>query len=187
VIDESWDLCPYCPAERGNAAMSIVRPSVVSPRLSTEHRNRLEAIEDVAPRTGGPALVSRTTAVPRVNFGESSKRRYVVGWLVGLNGTSRGESFPIRIGRNVIGRDPRSDVTVGDDQVSAHHADLVFRLDEKRYILMDHNSTNGTFVNEMEIEPRKDLSRLDVVRLGTYKFLFIPLEGFSWEDEGHSR
>lgn len=167
--------------------MSIVRPSVVSPRLSTEHRNRLEAIEDVAPRTGGPALVSRTTAVPRVNFGESSKRRYVVGWLVGLNGTSRGESFPIRIGRNVIGRDPRSDVTVGDDQVSAHHADLVFRLDEKRYILMDHNSTNGTFVNEMEIEPRKDLSRLDVVRLGTYKFLFIPLEGFSWEDEGHSR
>ena len=88
---------------------------------------------------------------------ELQPQRYVVGWLVGLNGTARGESFPVRMGRNVLGRDRRSDIVVNDDQASSHHADLVFRPEERRFILMDHNSTNGTYVNESEIEPRRDL------------------------------
>jgi len=112
--------------------------------------------------------------------------RYVVGWLVCLNGAMRGESYAIRIGRNVLGRDRRSDVVVSDDQASAHHADLVFRPEEKRFILMDHNSTNGTYVNEMEIEPRRDLAVKDVIRIGAQKFLFVPLieDDFYWDDEG---
>jgi pSer/pThr/pTyr-binding forkhead associated (FHA) protein len=116
----------------------------------------------------------------------NTTKRYVVAWLVGLNGTSRGESFPVRMGRNVIGRDRRSDVVLQDDQASSHHADLVFRPEEKRFILMDHNSTNGTYVNETEIEPRRDLAARDVIRIGSQRFLFTPLcqEGFHWDDEG---
>jgi pSer/pThr/pTyr-binding forkhead associated (FHA) protein len=110
----------------------------------------------------------------------------VVGWLVGLNVTARGEAFPVRIGRNVLGRDQRSDVVINDDQASSHHADLVFRPEERRFILMDHNSTNGTYVNEVEIEPRRDLATKDIVRIGSHRFLFMPLchEGFYWDDEG---
>ena len=113
-------------------------------------------------------------------------RRYVVGWLVGLNQSARGESFPVRIGRNVLGRDRKSDIHIPDDLASSHHADLVFRPEERRYILMDANSTNGTFVNDQEIQPRRDLFPNDVVRIGTHRFLFVPLcrEGFYWEDEG---
>ena len=113
-------------------------------------------------------------------------RRYVVGWLIGVNGNARGESFAVRMGRNVLGRDRRSDIVVNDDQASSHHADLVFRPEERRYILMDHNSTNGTYVNEEEIEPRRDLANNDVIRIGSHKFLFLPLcrEGFYWDDEG---
>ncbi len=66
------------------------------------------------------------------------------------------------MGRNVIGRDRRSDIVINDDQASSHHADLVFRPEERRFILMDHNSTNGTYVNETEIEPRRDLSGKDI-------------------------
>ena len=51
---------------------------------------------------------------------------------------------------------------------------------------MDHNSTNGTYVNEKEIEPRQDLAARDVVRVGEHKFLFIPLcdQLFYWDEEG---
>jgi pSer/pThr/pTyr-binding forkhead associated (FHA) protein len=51
---------------------------------------------------------------------------------------------------------------------------------------MDHNSTNGTYVNDLEIEPRRDLADRDVVRIGSHKFLFMPLcnEGFYWDEEG---
>ncbi len=128
----------------------------------------------------------RTVAAPKIGPADAQPQRYVVGWLVGLNGTARGESFPLRIGRNTLGRDRRSDVVINDDQASSHHADLVFRPEERRFILMDHNSTNGTYVNEQEIEPRRDLVGNDIVRIGSHRFLFTPLcnENFYWDDEG---
>lgn len=129
--------------------------------------------------------VDRTVAVQKLDP-LAAPKRYVVGWLVGLNGAARGESYPVRIGRNVLGRDRRSDIVIGDDQASSHHADLVFRPEERRFILMDHNSTNGTYVNDLEIEPRRDLAANDIVRIGSHKFLFTPLcnEGFYWDEEG---
>ncbi|HYR27312.1 MAG TPA: FHA domain-containing protein, partial [Thermoanaerobaculia bacterium] len=138
------------------------------------------AAAPAAVATGQP---ERTVAASR---GELQQKRYVVGWLVGLNGSARGESYPVRMGRNVIGRDRRSDIVINDDQASSHHADLVFRPEERRFILMDHNSTNGTYVNEQEIEPRRDLAGKDVVRIGSHRFVFMPLchDGFHWDDEG---
>ncbi|HEX8620196.1 MAG TPA: FHA domain-containing protein, partial [Thermoanaerobaculia bacterium] len=64
--------------------------------------------------------------------------------------------------------------------------DLIFRPEEKRFILMDHNSTNGTYVNEAEIEPRRDLAPNDVIRVGAQRFMFVRFchEGFHWDDEG---
>jgi hypothetical protein len=140
-------------------------------------------------RAGGlaPALlpIDRTVTVNKLDS-QAPPKRYVVGWLVGLSGSVRGESFPVRMGRNVLGRDHRSDISINDDQASSHHADLVFRPDERRFILMDHNSTNGTFVNDSEIEPRRDLQRDDVIRIGSHRFLFMPLcqNGTYWDDEG---
>ena len=193
-IDESWDLCPYCPAESPQTDIPIVRPSrVVSPQ--PEARSVAAPPPTTAvPRRENPPVqappMERTVAVPRIDITggmpAAQTKRYVVGWLVGLSGAARGESYPIRMGRNVLGRDRRSDIVVNDDQASAHHADLVFRPEERRFILMDHNSTNGTYVNEAEIEPRRDLSGRDIIRIGSHKFLFMPLcqDGFYWDDEG---
>jgi hypothetical protein len=197
-IDESWDLCPYCPAETAEPEIPIVRPTRFGANDSHAGRSASAAAAAVAaapasvPRRSEPGLMQappmeRTIAVARVNLDPSAQpKRYVVGWLIGLTGPARGESFAVRMGRNVLGRDRRSDIVVNDDQASSHHADLVFRPEERRYILMDHNSTNGTYVNEGEIEPRRDLVTNDVIRIGGHKFLFLPLcrEGFYWDDEG---
>jgi hypothetical protein len=198
-IDESWDLCPYCPQDASEPEIPVVRPRAaeLSPRVAASAA-AAPAVE-AAPRrpatlsgaaaaavavASPPPQVERTVA-SRLDPG-SQQKRYVVGWLIGLNGASRGESFPVRMGRNVIGRDRRSDIVIQDDQASSHHADLVFRPEERRYILMDHNSTNGTYVNEAEIEPRRDLIGKDVVRIGSHRFVFMPLchDGFYWDDEG---
>ena len=187
-IDESWDLCPYCPAENAEAEIPIVRPA----RGPDPPPRRPTAVPPpaAAPRRDSPAVVQappmeRTIAAQKIDPNAAPKR-YVVGWLVGLNGTARGESYPVRIGRNILGRDRRSDIVVNDDQASSHHADLVFRPEERRFILMDHNSTNGTYVNEGEIEPRRDLAPQDVIRIGSHRFLFMPLckEDFFWDEEG---
>ena len=200
-IDESWDLCPYCPADESapEPDIPVVRPSRFTsaqnePRPATQAGIRPSTHAEPrrpvpVPPLRDPAVqappMERTVAVPKGSMAVDAKR-YVVGWLVGLNGSSRGESFPVRIGRNVLGRDRRSDIVVNDEQASSHHADLVFRPEERRFILMDHNSTNGTYVNEGEIEPRRDLAEKDIIRIGSQQFLFMPLchEGFYWDDEG---
>lgn len=190
-IDESWDLCPYCPVESGEQEIPVVRPSravapVEPPRSVVAPPPPAPAV----PRRDAPPVqappMERTVAVQKIEVAGSQPKRYVVGWLVGLNGTTRGESFPVRMGRNILGRDRRSDIVVNDDQASAHHADLVFRPEERRFILMDHNSTNGTYVNDVEIEPRRDLASKDIIRIGSHSFLFMPLcqDGFYWDDEG---
>jgi hypothetical protein len=196
-IDESWDLCPYCPQDDAEPEIPVVRPRAVDPSPATRAvptgAVAAPAADAPAGRSGPrsmsgamlavqPPPMERTVAAAQIN----ASKRYVVGWLVGLNGMSRGESYPVRMGRNVIGRDKRSDIVIQDEQASSHHADLVFRPEERRFILMDHNSTNGTYVNEHEIEPRRDLVPKDVIRIGSQKFLFTPLchDGFHWEDEG---
>jgi hypothetical protein len=199
-IDESWDICPYCPQDQSEPEIPVVRPRAVEPPPARSlagvpsSGGAVAAVADQSASRGGhrssgsalaavqPPPMERTIAAAQVNV----QKRYVVAWLVGLSGAARGESYPVRMGRNVIGRDRRSDIVIQDDQASSHHADLVFRPEEKRFILMDHNSTNGTYVNETEIEPRRDLAPKDVIRIGAQKFLFTPLchEGFYWDDEG---
>jgi hypothetical protein len=198
-IDESWDLCPYCPAESGEQEIPVVRPARAAPAEPAPARPMSTAPVSAPRRTEAPVApaapvapvvqmptLERTVAVPKSEVAGAPVKHYVVGWLVGLNDATRGESFPVRIGRNVLGRDRRSDIVITDDQASSHHADLVFRPEERRFILMDHNSTNGTYVNEVEIEPRRDLAVKDVIRIGSQKFLFMPLiqDGFYWDDEG---
>jgi hypothetical protein len=194
-IDESWDICPYCPAQKDSAEIPVIRPSRFEaarpaeyPQPASERRSSVAAVPLAASpmaASPGPLPLERTVAVSRLDSPPQLKR-YVVGWLVGLSGSARGESFAVRMGRNVLGRDHRSDISINDDQASSHHADLVFRPDEKRFILMDHNSTNGTYVNDTEIEPRRDLQKDDVIRIGAHRFLFMPLcqNGFYWDDEG---
>lgn len=201
-IDESWDLCPYCPAEVSAepegpsrsarlASVDAPRPQtragtlpqtrpMPAPPPATQAPRREPATGPVAPP------MERTVAVQKIGGATAEPKRYVVGWLIGLSGVARGESYAVRIGRNILGRDRRSDIVINDDQASSHHADLVFRPEERRFILMDHNSTNGTYVNETEIEPRRDLAANDVVRIGAQRFLFVPLchEGFYWDEEG---
>jgi hypothetical protein len=202
-IDESWDICPYCPQDASEPEIPVVRPraaeAVVSPAPSVPSgptgsqpvarfdesaglRARHSRDSSSSALAVAPAPMERTVAASRLD----AQKRYVVGWLVGLSGAARGESFPVRMGRNVVGRDRKSDIVINDDQASAHHADLVFRPEEKRFILMDHNSTNGTYVNETEIEPRRDLAAKDVIRIGAQRFIFMPLchDGFHWDDEG---
>ena len=198
-IDESWDLCPYCPIDEDEPEIPIVRPTrfggadpakpaVAEPEPPPRRPVAVPPPPPLRRETSAAAVqappMERTVAASQLNA-----KRYVVGWLVGLNGASRGESYAVRMGRNVIGRDRRSDIAIDDDQASSHHADLVFRPEERRFILMDHNSTNGTYVNEVEIEPRRDLIEKDVIRIGSHKFLFMPLcdEGFFWDEEGALR
>lgn len=191
-IDESWDICPYCPPDSG-----YQRPDPEPSRLQRPEAPAINPDRSAAARPAPePDMSSSSDAIgsgPQRTMAaaklDPDQRRYVVGWLVGLNGKARGEAYPVRMGRNILGRSRESEIVIQDDQASAQHADLVYRPEERRYILMDRNSTNGTYVNGKEIEPRRDLTSRDVVTVGSHRFLFVALSelGLDWDDRGELR
>jgi len=72
-------------------------------------------------------------------------------------------------GQLQIGRDPSNDVTLNAPLVSRFHA-LIERIGQ-RYRVSDLASSNGTFVNDQQIEAETWLKTGDAVRIGPYRFV----------------
>jgi len=66
--------------------------------------------------------------------------------LVVRRGPQEGQIFPLSGDLLTIGRDPMSDVTITDPEVSRQHARLTL-TEEGAYEVQDLGSTNGTFVD----------------------------------------
>jgi class 3 adenylate cyclase len=72
-----------------------------------------------------------------------------------------------------VGRDPTSDISlVADLRVSRQQATI--RYDNEQWVIFDHESANGTYVNGRRISehPLRDGDR---IRLGKSTFIFVPI------------
>ncbi len=70
-----------------------------------------------------------------------------------------------------IGRDPECDLTLDSPLVSRHHARL--ERSGPTHVLIDLDSTNGTYVNSQRIE-RQVLRAGDIVQIGPYRLTYQP-------------
>jgi pSer/pThr/pTyr-binding forkhead associated (FHA) protein len=69
----------------------------------------------------------------------------------------------------VFGREAGCDVVVAGKDVSRRHAEIVHT--PRGYLVVD-SSTNGTFVNEEQVQGQRILARTDVIRIGEEQFRF---------------
>ncbi|MCB9746701.1 MAG: FHA domain-containing protein [Alphaproteobacteria bacterium] len=78
--------------------------------------------------------------------------RRIRGWLASFDFDDNGESFVLRQGENVLGRDPRacSVLLAGDPGVSRQHCVITAR--EDGVYLSDADSQNGTTLNGEALE-----------------------------------
>jgi hypothetical protein len=95
-----------------------------------------------------------------------------VGWIVALNGPLKGLDFRLVSGKNVIGTAADCDIVITDQFMSARHA--VLRHDEGSFVLLDLDSTNGSFVNDTQVS-KEELIDNDRVRLGKTDLKFKSL------------
>jgi pSer/pThr/pTyr-binding forkhead associated (FHA) protein len=70
-----------------------------------------------------------------------------------------------------IGRNPDNDMVLDDPQVSGSHAEI--RRGENEVVVVDLESRNGTFVNEVQVTTPQTLRHNDVLRLGATQMTFI--------------
>ena len=81
----------------------------------------------------------------------------------GETGLGQGYTFDLQA-VNVIGRRPDNDVPLNDTFLSSEHALLEWRGDS--WWLEDQHSTNGTFVNDIEVRDPTPVTYGDLLRVG---------------------
>ncbi len=117
---------------------------------------------------------------PEAAFGDKTqfiqvateKPRECVGWVVILNGTGKGQDFRLVTGKNVMGTAADCDIVLPDKYMSSRHA--VLRHEEGTFVLVDLDSTNGTFVNDSRVS-KEELIDNDRIRLGRTELKFKSL------------
>jgi pSer/pThr/pTyr-binding forkhead associated (FHA) protein len=85
-----------------------------------------------------PSEFTEDTAVSEINY-----------QLVVRKGPKPGQVFPLASPSISLGRDPMSDITLSDPEVSRYHAQMV--QTETGYQVQDMGSTNGTYVDEQRL------------------------------------
>ena len=99
--------------------------------------------------------------------------RKLMGWIVTYSQDPIGEDYKIYEGRNFLGSASKCDITItGDQSISSNHALILCK--KNKFWLRDEMSSNGTFLNNEELEPNEspELKDGDEFKLGysTFKF-----------------
>jgi len=91
------------------------------------------------------------------------------GWaLIVETGPQAGLTYVLGPGETTVGRDPSSDIFLGDVTVSRHHAR--FHVDDTGLTVTDVGSTNGTYVNGVRVEKAR-LQPGDELFIGKFHLL----------------
>ena len=95
---------------------------------------------------------------------------FVLRWQ---NSAGEPQVYKLKDHRLIIGKSDLCDIVIADDYMSARHCELY--CDPAGYVLRDLGSTNGTFVNGLQI---KELHLEDGTEItcGTTKFVFAPAQ-----------
>jgi hypothetical protein len=112
-------------------------------------------------RTGGPSASSGTNSP----YGQLLVLR------AGASGVAAGKTFPLGPS-NIIGRSMENcEIALNDTFLSSQHARLELQGDV--WVLEDLNSTNGTFVNEIEVRDATGVEEGDIIRVGRVEMRLV--------------
>jgi diguanylate cyclase (GGDEF)-like protein len=86
-----------------------------------------------------------------------------------LSGELTGRIYKLTRGKYLLGRSEDADIRLSDDGISRLHAELR-RYDDELYLLKDLDSTNGTFVNGVQVRSQA-LNDGDRIQIGSQTVL----------------
>ena len=125
-----------------------------------------------------------------IGFSGSSGKSEVVGWVVCIEGSDKGTGFPLKTGRNFIGRNANQDIVLAKDRTVSRdkHAIIVYEPRQRKFIVQPGDSRGLFYLNDEVVLGSKELNAYDVILVGETKLAFIPFCGkkFSWDDGLHS-
>lgn len=194
---DKFQSCPFC-AEDNDSGVTVSYKE--SSFAGSEYTVPAGSVSVTVPATNGP--MSLAEAVSTVTLGADDDDddmgktisyynttmgvEPVVGWLIAINGSEFGKSYPLKTGRNFIGRAKEMDISVqGDDTISRNkHAIVVYEPKSRMFIAQPGESRELFYVNDNVVLNNEQIKKNDILLLGKTKLMLIPCcdEQFSWED-----
>lgn len=84
--------------------------------------------------------------------------------LVVLSAGMTGRTHDLKVDKTTIGRVEDNTFQIAEPSVSSHHAEIVLRGND--VVVVDLNSTNGTFINGDKVTGEAVLKPNQILRLG---------------------
>lgn len=182
--------CPYCAgSDKQNRA--IVLDSSTYPQ--TKDLNPEEDVLKTRPIQDTGIPVTRPLNDPRQKEKENKTVAVVykeigmdpvTGWLVCIDGPSKGKDYRLHSAKNLIGRSEKMDVCLtGDDTVSRDvHAIVSYEPRKGVFRIYQGESKGLVYLNGEEVINPVELKAYDCIEVGKTKLLFIPFcgENFKW-------
>lgn len=108
---------------------------------------------------------------PTPGAGQISPYGQLVVLRSGQSGVTAGKTFPLSPS-TIIGRSmEQCEIALNDSFLSQQHARLELRGDQ--WVLEDLGSTNGTFVNDIEVRDATIVEEGDIVRVGRIEMRMV--------------
>ena len=92
--------------------------------------------------------------------------------LVICNGGFDGMAYELASEETIIGRNPTTDITLLDENISREHSIILRDSETGTYSIEDLQSTNGTKVNGKRVRSA-DLQPEDEIEIGHTRFRFL--------------
>jgi cellulose biosynthesis protein BcsQ len=122
---------------------------------------------------------SKKTVFRRVVVPDEVKKKF----LVGNTPPYLGKPFELSVSDEfTVGREEGRTLQLASDMVSRLHATICSK--EGKFVLIDNDSSNGTFLNSNQISPSEAyvLSHRDIIKFDTFEFIYIDTaEGDLWQ------
>jgi len=83
-------------------------------------------------------------------------------------GKTQGQAIPIKLAQFVIGRDPGCNLRPASAMISKRHCAILVK--EGKVFLRDFGSTNGSFLNDKQVQGEVELHQDDVLKIGPLHF-----------------
>ena len=199
MFKDSEKECPYCP--KGNKAENEDKTELLGNSSKENNENKFDKTEifvDSKPKSK-PVISSETKVLDKSKTNRSSSEeqdlnktfiqdisgsdnsskatprssRKLMGWIVSYSNDPMGSDYKIFEGRNFLGSNSKADITIsGDQSISGTHALILCK--KNKFWLRDEMSSNGTYLNDNELEPSEspEIKDGDNIKLGSTVFKF---------------
>ena len=173
--DSSLNECPYCPKKE---VLPSIKTSTASQKTVIDKQEEFPTATEIKNKKSN--VVKSSVAIsptPKTELNkhigsqttsENQSQNKLVGWLVSFDFDQYGTDFKLYEGRTKIGSGDYCTVVIKDASVSEEHSLLFYR--DKKLLLQDELSTNGTFVNGKRIDERTLVKDGDSIKLGNISF-----------------